>query len=97
APRSSLLPYTTLFRSEADKAKDVKKLAPRVVGSAADFRKSAYAMIKKAKEWADELHVPGETIIVPMTSVDSEFPRVAVVLVEDEIGRASCREGREET
>jgi len=80
---SEIIPAISAAVTEADKAKDVKKLAPRVVGSAADFRKSAYAMIKKAKEWADELHVPGETIIVPMTSVDSEFPRVAVVLVED--------------
>lgn len=79
----AIVPAISAAVTAADKARDVKELAPRVVGSAVDFRRYAYAMIEKAKEWAEELHVPGESIIVPMTSVDSEFPRVAVVLVED--------------
>lgn len=67
----------------ADKKADVKKLAPRVTGSAVTFRKSAYAMIKKAEEWAAFLSVPGESLLVPMTTVTAEFPRVAIALVED--------------
>lgn len=69
----------------ADEAKNVKKLTPRVSGSAADFRKSAYAMIKKTKEWEDFLSVPGKSLIVPMTTVSAEFPRVAIALVEDSV------------
>lgn len=67
----------------ADKAADVKKLAPRVTGSAVTFRKAAYEMIGKAEEWAAFLSVPGESLIVPMTTVTAEFPRVAIALVED--------------
>ena len=42
----------------ADEARDVEELAPRVSGSAADFRKAAYAMIDKAEEWAEDLRTP---------------------------------------
>lgn len=69
----------------ADEARDVKKLEPRVTGSAGSFRKSAYAMIEKAEEWAEYLDVPGSSLIVPMTSVSSEFPRTAIALVEDSV------------
>ncbi|WP_193104079.1 hypothetical protein [Brachybacterium sp. FME24] len=67
----------------ADKARDVKKLAPRVSGSATDFRKAAYAMIDEAEEWATFLSVPSDTLKVPMTTVTTEFPRMAIALVED--------------
>ncbi|MGP5251062.1 hypothetical protein ACTXM8_08545 [Brachybacterium alimentarium] len=72
----------------ADKKMDAKKLAPRVSGSAADFRKAAYAMIEEAEEWKDFLTTPSDTLIVPMTTVSAEFPRVAIALVED-----SAKEG----
>ena len=61
----------------ADKARDTKKLAPRVVGSAAAFRKALYGIIEKDDEWADTLTRPGEALVVPMTSTDAEFPRDA--------------------
>ena len=67
----------------ADEAGDPEELAPRVTGSAVDFRTAAYAMIEKAEEWAEELRVPGAELLVPMTSVTAEFPRVAIALVED--------------
>lgn len=69
----------------ADEARDVEELAPRVSGSAADFRKAAYAMIDKAEEWAEDLRTPGSELIVPMTSVTAEFPRTAIALVEDSV------------
>ncbi|AXK45384.1 hypothetical protein [Brachybacterium saurashtrense] len=69
----------------ADEARDADGLAPRVSGSAAEFRKAAYEMIEKAEEWAEQLRVPGTELIVPMTSVSAEFPRVAIALVEDSV------------
>lgn len=67
----------------ADKARDTKKLAPRVVGSAAAFRKALYGIIEKDDEWADTLTRPGEALVVPMTSTDAEFPRTAIALVKN--------------
>lgn len=69
----------------ADEARDAALLAPRVHGSAVDFRTAAYAMIAKAAEWAEDLKVPGAELIVPMTSTGAEFPRVAIALVEDSV------------
>ncbi|MCZ4325771.1 hypothetical protein [Brachybacterium paraconglomeratum] len=69
----------------ADEAKDAAKLAPRVSGSAAEFRKAVYGLIEKAPEWAEDLKVPGAGTIVPMSSVSAEFPRVAIALVEDSV------------
>lgn len=69
----------------ADEARDAALLAPRVTGSAAEFRAAAYAMIAKAEEWAEDLTVPGAEVIVPMTSVTAEFPRIAIALVEDSV------------
>lgn len=80
---TKIVPEVSAAVVAADKALDVEKLAPRVSGSAVEFRTKAYAMIEKAEEWAEELRVPGEGILVPMTSVTSEFPRVAIALVED--------------
>lgn len=69
----------------ADEARDAEQLAPRVSGSAVEFRTAAYAMIAKAEEWAEDLLVPGTELIVPMTSVSVEFPRMAIALVEDSV------------
>lgn len=67
----------------ADKAKDPKKLAPRVVGSAVEFRTRTYEMIGKAEAWASQLSLPGSEVLVPMTSVGEDFPRAALALVAD--------------
>ncbi|WP_232820321.1 hypothetical protein [Brachybacterium sp. YJGR34] len=68
---------------EADEARDASLLSPRVSGSAVHFRKASYALIEKSDEFAAELTVPGAELVVPMSSVTSDFPRVAIALVED--------------
>ena len=82
---SRIIPEVNAAVVEADEERDAEKLSPRVSGSAAEFRTAAYAMIEKAVEWAEELRVPGDELIVPMTSVSAEFPRVAIALVEDSV------------
>jgi len=82
---SSIIPEVHEAVTAADEAKDAEKLEPRVSGSAVDFRTAAYRMIEKAEEWAEELRVPGAELIVPLTSVSEEFPRVAIALVEDSV------------
>lgn len=69
----------------ADEARDAALLAPRITGSAAEFRTAAYGMIAKAEEWAEDLKRPGSELIVPMTSVGDAFPRVAIALVSDSV------------
>ena len=80
---TAIVPEVNAAVVAADKALDPKELSPRVTGSAVEFRTAAYEMIEKAEEWAEELRVPGEELLVPLTSVDAEFPRVAIALVED--------------
>ncbi|MDN5820346.1 MAG: hypothetical protein L0H74_03810 [Brachybacterium sp.] len=80
---TDIVPEVNAAVVAADKALNAKKLAPRVTGSAVEFRTAAYTMIEKAEEWAEELRVPGAELLVPMTSVTSEFPRVAIAMVED--------------
>ncbi len=65
----------------ADEARDAKKLAPRVVGTAAEFRQKTYAMIAKVGEFSSTLQVPGAELIIPMTSTGGKFPRTAIALV----------------
>lgn len=82
---TAIVPEVSAAVAAADKALDAKKLAPRVSGSAVEFRTAAYSMIKKAEEWKEELRVPGESLMVALTSVSAEFPRVAIALVEDSV------------
>src|SRR5699024_5025229 len=79
----AIVPEVNAAVSAADEDLDPEELSPRVSGSAVDFRTAAYEMIEKAEEWAEELRVPGEELLVPLTSVSAEFPRVAIALVED--------------
>ena len=79
----AIIPEINAAIVKADEEKDAKLLAPRVSGSAAEFRKALYALIEKDPEWADELMVPGAEVLVPMSSLTEEFPRVAIALVED--------------
>lgn len=67
----------------ADKKRSAKPLDPRVVGSAQEFRSKLYKLIKKSKGFAEDLELPGASMVVPLTSVDAEFPRTAIALVED--------------
>jgi hypothetical protein len=82
---SRIVPAVNAAVVAADEARDAALLAPRVIGSAVEFRTASYAMIAKAEEWAEDLVVPGAELIVPMTSVTAEFPRVAIALVEDSV------------
>ena len=82
---ATIVPEINAAVVAADEARDAAQLAPRVSGSAVEFRTAAYAMIAKAEEWAEDLKVPGTELIVPMTSVTAEFPRVAIALVQDSV------------
>src|SRR5699024_7103304 len=80
---TATVPEVNAAVSAADEDLDPEELSPRVSGSAVDFRTAAYEMIEQAEEWAEELRVPGEELLRPLTSVSAEFPRVAIALVED--------------
>ena len=80
---AAIVPEVNAAVVEADEARDAELLAPRVSGTAVEFRTAAYEMIAKAEEWAQFLAVPGAGLIRPMTSVGADFPRVALALVED--------------
>lgn len=68
----------------ADAAKDAGLLAPRVVGSAVEFRTRTYEIIASFADWAEQLaSYPGEEPIVLLTSTATEFPRTAMALVPD--------------
>src|SRR5699024_7007086 len=82
---TAIVPEVNAAVVAADEARDPEQLAPRVSGSAVEFRTAAYAMIEKAEEWAEELRVPGAVLLVPLTSVTAEFLRVAIVLVSDSV------------
>ena len=49
----AIIPEINAAIVKADEEKDAKLLAPRVSGSAAEFRKALYALIEKDPEWAD--------------------------------------------
>jgi hypothetical protein len=81
----TIVPEVNAAVVAADEAKDATPLAPRVSGSAAEFRTALYGLIGKAEEWSEDLKVPGAELIVTMSSVTAEFPRVAIALVEDSV------------
>lgn len=71
----------------ADEELDAELLAPRVVGSAAEFRTRMYENLEASEDFEDDwralLPVPSAELMVPMTSTQAEFPRVAIALVAD--------------
>jgi hypothetical protein len=67
---------------KADKARDVKKLGPRVTGSAKTFRKGAYDLAKTDKDFGKSLMRPGAKAMVAITSTGEKFPRTALAMVE---------------
>lgn len=68
---------------KADKELDVAPLAPRVSGSAAEFRKATYALISKVEGHENSLQRPSSTLVVPVASTNEGFPRHAIALVDD--------------
>lgn len=71
--------------TDADAKRDASLLAPRVVGSAAEFRQKAYEIIAAQPEAAPTLATPSSTVMYPMTSVSGTFPRAAIMLVADSV------------
>lgn len=82
---STIVPEVNAAVVAADESRDAALLAPRVSGSAVEFRTATYAMIAKAEEWAEDLKVPGTEVILSLTSVTAEFPRTAIALVQDSV------------
>lgn len=75
----------------ADKARDAKKLAPRVVGSAAEFRAKSYEIISEVPEWTESLDGPNSELVVAITSTGAEWPRTAIALARSRIeGAPAC-------
>lgn len=75
----------------ADKARDAKKLAPRVVGSAAEFRAKSYGIIGKVPEWTQSLDGPNGEMVLAITSTGAEWPRTAIALAGGRLeGSAAC-------
>jgi hypothetical protein len=70
--------------TKADKKQDADLLAPRIVGSIVNYRKSSYKIIKKVEDHAKSLTRPGSEAVVTVTSTDGEYPRHALALVEGE-------------
>lgn len=70
----------------ADAKKDPKKLAPRIVGTAALARTRAYQIMAKVPGYAPAQLSPTSSVIVPLTSTGETFPRVAIALVDDKAG-----------
>ena len=79
---------------KADEKKDAALLAPRISGSAAEFRKASYEIMKKAGDDllkadpgnAPTLDRPAADPTVPVTTAADTFPRYALVVAKDEKG-----------
>ncbi|UYG15984.1 hypothetical protein BRM3_10100 [Brachybacterium huguangmaarense] len=82
---TQIMKETSAALTAADEAKDPAKLAPRIVGSAAEFRTRAYEIIAKIPDHAESLATPSAAILVPATSVSGDFPRTAILLVADAV------------
>lgn len=67
----------------ADQARDVTKLAPRVVGSAAEIRTRSYEILAKIPELAPAVPTPAATMLVPVVPTSGALPRTAIVVVAD--------------
>lgn len=68
---------------KADADRNAQELAPRVIGSAAEFRTRAYEIIAAVPEFAETLDKPSATVLVVLPSTTDTFPRNAIALVTD--------------
>lgn len=69
--------------STADQAHDPAQLAPRVIGSAAEFRTRSYEILAKIPEIEQTMPTPGPTVVVPVVPTGGDFPRTAIAVVPD--------------
>lgn len=67
----------------ADQARDPAQLAPRVVGSAVEFRTRSYEIMAKDAEVIASLPTPAPTVVLPVVPTDGDFPRTAIAIVPD--------------
>lgn len=80
--RQAMTQISTAVRA-ADTAKKPQPLAPRVVGSAAEFRTRAYQIAARVPEILTDLEVPSDTVLVALNSTTAAYPRTAIALVAD--------------
>lgn len=69
---------------KADADRNAQELAPRIIGSAAEFRTRAYEIIAAVPEFAETLDKPSATVLVVLPSTTDAFPRDAIALVTDQ-------------
>lgn len=78
----------------ADEKKDAKLLAPRVIGSAAEFREATYTIMKKEPKLADQIEGqlggPDSKVVLPIASVGEKFPRTAIALLGNRTGEKAA-------
>lgn len=67
----------------ADQARDPAQLAPRVVGSAVEFRTRSYEIMAKDPAIVPSLPTPAPTLILPVVPTEGDFPRTAIAIVPD--------------
>lgn len=79
----TILTEVTKSLAKADSSKNVADLAPRVSGSAAEFRKATYDIIKKVPEHQATLVRPSDQLVVPLMTTSESFPRQTIALVKD--------------
>lgn len=76
---------------KADAEKNGDLLAPRVSGSAAEFRRATYDIIAKVPEHESALQRPSDKLVVPISSTTEGFPRYALALVDDAANAGEAR------
>ena len=76
---------------KADAGKNADLLAPRISGSAAEFRRATYAIISKVPEHESALQRPSDKLVVPIASTSEGFPRYALALVDDAANAGEAR------
>lgn len=80
--------------TRADKKKDAGLLAPRVTGSAAEFRKATYAIMKKEPKLkaqiTGQLGGPDAKIVLPVVTVSEDFPRTTIALLGNRTGEKAA-------
>ena len=68
----------------ADESLDAAKLAPRVTGSAADYRKALYEIIKKDDSYKSALERPSENMMLSVSTNNESYPRFIMTVAKAE-------------
>ncbi|WP_058234254.1 hypothetical protein [Devriesea agamarum] len=72
---TKVVAQTVQALNAADEKRDAALLAPRIVGSAAEFRTATYGIISKFDKWAKELQRFSTTSALRVPTSDGTFPR----------------------